>query len=156
MNTYKLENQSKGNVPIPWIAYGDDKKEPDAVELARLDQIYTEWMASQFQPPHVKRTRLSKILRFIAGTPSPRRIQMINFKAPSLSENENHRIRIARATCGCSFDEGSIAVYDTRLEITNIWFIANLATGLPAIIAWLKDNGCTDIRYTIRQEGEYE
>ncbi|GIK66769.1 MAG: hypothetical protein BroJett018_45630 [Chloroflexota bacterium] len=143
---------------IPWIAYHSGQRASDAEELERIDKIFVthEQIKSPYNPTN--NDLRSKIIKAIFGN-NRADIQRRLKNLPALTPDEESRVRLARSKCVCSLNiennQGRVILNGTRLEIANIWFILNLPTALPAIIAWLKDNGCTNIRYTIRQEGEY-
>ncbi|MBZ0318507.1 MAG: hypothetical protein K8L91_18990 [Anaerolineae bacterium] len=150
--------------PIPWIAYHSGQRATDAEELERLDKFFSarEQIKSSYNP--VNNNLRSRIIKAVFGN-NRADIQRRLKNLPALTPDDESRVRLARSKCVCRLSiennqgtviQASVMLNGTRLEITNIWFIVNLVTGLPAIIAWLKDNSCTGIRYTIRQEGEYE
>ncbi|MCL4253743.1 MAG: hypothetical protein KJ043_08190 [Anaerolineae bacterium] len=146
-----------GIAPCPWMVYMDGEKNADADKLLALDMIYCQHLTALETLEHHPN------LIPLRGMPIyEKRYEALvseTFKGlPELNEEDADMIDDLREACAIipNWDKlSNMPPYPTRIspqagEITlkNVLF-GEIASGLPAFLAWLEAEGATDISYEL-------
>lgn len=134
--------------PIPWIGYIRGEKQPNIDKLERLDRIYTEREQAklrhnreEYENRQQHGSNSEERKNFVA-----RYYEMME-KLPALTREEEMLIVGARFSAGF-MGAKELQLNEQKLEIVEAYFGIGLQ-GIPAFFAWLKDNGCQTLDYTI-------
>jgi hypothetical protein len=146
-------------VAIPWIAYVGGQKHPHSENLQRLETATLE------------NQRLTKAIWALeiqiqkaAAKHDEAKVQALRMEIQSLHEQELHHQSIVEFFSD-SPDKSlfDLALNSTRaywgtverdhltLRLTQVSFLHQIGFGLPAMIAWLRDEGCRDIEFSFHQ-----
>lgn len=117
------------SVSIPWLAYHSGERDSQADHLIQLDK------------------------RFVARENAERlRNDLREFL--ELSAEDRRRVRNGRSATEsrCVRWQADSGVHvDGRVITLGKVHLGRISTALPAIVAWLKDQGCTQIQYKVEQ-----
>ncbi len=137
--------------PIPWIGYGRGEKQPNIDELEHLDKIFSE--REQAKLRHNREEYENRQKR------DPNSEEHDNFvtryfeileRLPALTDDEKMLIVGARFSAGF-MGAKELQLNEQKLELVEAYFGRGLQ-GIPAFFAWLKDNGCQTINYSIGEK----
>ncbi|MBI5930486.1 MAG: hypothetical protein HY862_14355 [Chloroflexi bacterium] len=141
--------------PIPWIGYIRGEKQPNIDELERLDQIYSDREKAELRYFRENESLRNKMNEhdFQSEEAIKYRVQYSKLleqmleRLPALTDDEKMLIVGARFSAGY-MGAKEILLNEQKLEIVEAYFGIGLQ-GIPAFFAWLKDNGCHTLHYTI-------
>lgn len=177
VNTY-FESQKRGDsfVAIPWAAYIGAKRHSQAEEIVRIHCLKMAWLQAEINYEQENRHLHNEISEQIKAILEPPGLPRIEFhhssaamalhneylqsrelaisKIPKITEEEDlllSSLDILSLAADPNRDGAGIEQAGTVLHFKNIEFW-KINHGLPALIAWLKDNGCTDIHYSIEKK----
>jgi hypothetical protein len=152
---------------IPWIGYHSGTLDPETDNLQRMNEIIREKRA--IEQKWIK--EFHEALRPLQTTPNSfmitpdtpesialrtewyrRREQMLSH-LPVLSFSDEMKVLDANIKTEISTQSESkgVSQRDNELRFDRL-LIWSMSTALPAFIAWLTDQGCTDIQYSLEQE----
>lgn len=150
---------------IPWLLYSSGTMHPEPEKLLRLDKIYRqhEWKQDK---PYYDLTEVVADLETLQESAKRQGDQfMVGHVQNTLQELHEpeaeheiigeHRDFVWSARRAIPATPGEGATGDVirtglQLRLSNLWFL-ELGKSLPAVLAWLRGSGCSDISYEIRQ-----
>ena len=154
LTTYIAQN---GMAHCPWIVFVDGEKDADADKILALDKIYCQHLVVLESLDHHPN------LIPLRGMPIYKKrydalLEEAFKKLPSLSEEDADLLDDVREACAIipNWDKQSnmppypttILADKTTITLKKVHF-GEIATGLPAILAWLEAEGATDISYEL-------
>lgn len=161
--------------PIPWIQYGRGYKHPEAERILHLERNYKAHQKAEYEWNKQHQNEQNPRWREIKEIEQRLRSQSVTERRKDQEREQRYRELILEHNTErekyltlypiLSFEEssflhdevgwldasplengGNIHQSGTQLHISKLWFLT-LGLGLPAFIAWVKDQGCTDIEY---------
>jgi hypothetical protein len=161
------DSDATEQVVMPWLGYYPGYLAADADEIRQFYQIDLDRRRAEREWDKTHETLKEEMYRE-AGTTSKdwaaekssqihlalrdmkeRKLQHI----PKLEITQSIRFHGANADTGARipwWSKGTVETKDRQIRISGLSF-SQIARGLPAFVAWLQDQGCTDISYSFEQ-----
>lgn len=154
LNTYITQN---GIAPCPWMVYMDEEKDEEAAKLLVLDKIYCQHLTVLETLDHHPN------LIPLRGMPIYQKryealLADVFKQLPALDEEDAALLDDMREACAIipNWDKlPNMPPYPTKISadkdqllLKNLHF-GEIASGLPAMLAWLEAEGATDVSYEL-------
>lgn len=128
---------------VPWLAYEAGSHNPDEKELHSEAEIALAY--------HQQRNLILEAINQVTDVDEKERhLQRLNALEAQNRQHWTSNSPVYTHWRLCVDQVGKISLQGMELKIEELWF-RSIVSGLPAMLVWLRDQGCSEIRYEIIQ-----